>query len=64
MPEDPLLRHGAGLLGLTPQECVFIDDLEVNVTAAEAVGMTAVLHADPAATVARLGEILSLPLTG
>ena len=63
-PEERIFRHTAGLLGLTPQECVFIDDLEVNVTAAEAVGMTAVLHDDPAVTIARLGDILGLPLTG
>jgi putative hydrolase of the HAD superfamily len=62
-PEERIFWHAVGLLGLTPEECVFIDDLEVNVVAAEAVGMTAVLHTDPAATVARLGEILDLPLT-
>ena len=63
-PEERIFRHTAGLLGLTPQECVCIDDLEVNVAAAEAVGMTAVLHDDPVGTVTRLGEILGLPLTG
>ena len=63
-PEERIFRHAAGLLGLAPEECVFIDDIEVNVAAAEAVGMTAVLHGDPAVTVARLGEILGLPLTG
>jgi putative hydrolase of the HAD superfamily len=63
-PEERIFQHAVGLLGLTPEECVFIDDLEVNVVAAEAVGMTAVLHDDPAVTVARLGEILGLPLTG
>jgi putative hydrolase of the HAD superfamily len=63
-PEERIFRHTAGLLGLAPHECVFVDDLEVNVAAAEAVGMTAVLHDDPAVTLTRLGEILSLPLTG
>ncbi len=63
-PEERIFRHAAGLLGLTPKECVFIDDLQVNVAAAEAVGMTAVLHTDPATTVARLGDLLGLPLTG
>jgi putative hydrolase of the HAD superfamily len=63
-PEERIFLHAAGLLGLEPAECVFIDDLKVNVTAAEAAGMTAVLHADPAVTLARLSEILGLPLTG
>ena len=63
-PEERIFRHAVGLLGLTPQECLFIDDLEVNVAAAEAVGMTAMLHNDPAVKLTQLGDILGLPLTG
>ncbi len=63
-PEERIFRHAAGLLGLGPAECVFIDDIEVNIAAAEAVGMTAILHHDPAATLARLSELLGLALTG
>jgi putative hydrolase of the HAD superfamily len=63
-PEERIFRHAAGLLGLAPAQCVFIDDIEVNVAAAEALGMTAILHHDPAATIARLGELLGLSLTG
>jgi putative hydrolase of the HAD superfamily len=63
-PEERIFRHAAGLLGLEPAQCVFIDDIEVNVTSAEALGMTAILHHDPAATIARLGELLGLRLTG
>ena len=40
-PEERIFQHAAGLLGLDPGECVFVDDIEVNVAAAEAVGMTA-----------------------
>jgi putative hydrolase of the HAD superfamily len=43
---------------------VFVDDIEVNTKAAEAIGMTAILHHDPVATLARLGELLGLALTG
>jgi putative hydrolase of the HAD superfamily len=60
-PEERIFLHAAGLLGLAPAECVFVDDIEANVTAAQAVGMTAVLHSDPAATVARLSDLLGLP---
>jgi putative hydrolase of the HAD superfamily len=63
-PEKRIFRHAAGLLGLDPAECVFIDDIEVNIAAAEAIGMTAILHHDPAATLGRLGELLGLALTG
>ena len=63
-PEERIFRHATGLLGLDPGECVFVDDIQVNVAAAEAVGMTAILHTDPAATLTRLGGLLGLPLTG
>ena len=63
-PEERIFRHAAGLLGLESAECVFIDDIEVNVSAAEAIGMTAILHRDPAETLTRLGELLGLALTG
>lgn len=62
-PEERIFLHAAELIGLAPSECVFIDDLEANVAAAEAVGMTGVLHDDPFATVARLSDLLGLPLT-
>jgi len=40
-----------------------VDDIQVNVATAEAVGMTAILHTDPVTTLARLGGLLGLPLT-
>jgi putative hydrolase of the HAD superfamily len=59
-PEERIFRHAVGLLGLDPAECVFIDDIEANVQAAEALGMTGVLHTDAAATAGRLAELLGL----
>ncbi len=61
-PEERIFRHAIDLLGLEPGECVFIDDLEANVTAAEAVGMTGVLHSDAVTTMARLSELLGVML--
>jgi putative hydrolase of the HAD superfamily len=63
-PEERIFRHAAGMLGLDPAECVFVDDIDVNIKAAEAIGMTAILHRDPAETLTRLGELLGLALTG
>jgi len=62
-PEERIFWHATGLLGLDPAECVFVDDIQVNVATAEAVGMTAILHTDPAATLTRLGGLLGLSLT-
>jgi putative hydrolase of the HAD superfamily len=63
-PEERIFRHAVELLGLAPHECVFVDDLQANVSAAEAVGMTGVLHREPQDTVAQLGELFGLRLNG
>jgi putative hydrolase of the HAD superfamily len=61
-PEEGIFRHTAALLGLEPQECVFIDDVEANVTAAQAVGLAALHHRESAATLAQLADLIgSLP---
>jgi len=60
-PEERIFQHTASLLGVDPQECVFIDDIEANVLAAEALGMTGLWHTDPADTTARLTALLHLP---
>ncbi len=62
-PEEGIFLYAAQTLGLTPQSCVFIDDIEANVNAAEACGMTGVLHTDAAATAAALQDLLGVPLT-
>jgi FMN phosphatase YigB (HAD superfamily) len=61
-PEPQIFLHAAQLLGLKPQECIFIDDLEANITAAEETGFTGVLHRGAAATAERVSELLDLPL--
>jgi putative hydrolase of the HAD superfamily len=62
-PEEGIFLYAAQTLGLTPQECVFIDDIQVNVTAATACGMTGVLHTEAAATAAALQDLLGVPLS-
>jgi putative hydrolase of the HAD superfamily len=61
-PEEGIFLHAARALGLTPAECVFIDDLGENVAAAAACGMTGVLHTETAATAAALQDLLGVPL--
>jgi putative hydrolase of the HAD superfamily len=43
-PEPEIFLLAARRLDLKPEQCVFIDDLELNVDGARAVGMTALLH--------------------
>jgi putative hydrolase of the HAD superfamily len=61
-PEERIFRHAASLLGLEPRECVFIDDVQANVIAAEAIGLVGLHHQEPEPTIARLAELLGLPL--
>jgi putative hydrolase of the HAD superfamily len=61
-PEEAIFLHTAKGLGLEPEQCVFIDDLEANVAAAAACGMTGVHHTEAAQTVAELQDLLGIPL--
>jgi putative hydrolase of the HAD superfamily len=61
-PEEEIFRHAARALGLAPQECVFIDDVEANVAAAQACGMTAVHHTEAGVTTAALRDLLGVRL--
>jgi epoxide hydrolase-like predicted phosphatase len=62
-PEPEIYRLGAERIGLPPEACVFVDDLRENVEGAEAVGMRAIRHRDPAETIAELEDLLGLTLT-
>ena len=60
-PEERIFRHAAGLLGLHPGQCVFIDDIEANVDAACALGMVGIHHREPQSTAATIKDLLGLP---
>jgi epoxide hydrolase-like predicted phosphatase len=61
-PQPEIFLLGAERAGVAPEQCVFVDDLRENCAGAEAVGMTAVLHRDPAETVAQLELLLAVGL--
>ena len=61
-PEPEIFELAARQVSREPGDCVFVDDLRENCAGAEALGMTAILHRDPAATIARLEELLGLKL--
>lgn len=61
-PEPEIFRHVADLLGLPPEQCVFIDDIEANITAAQACGMTGVHHVEAAQTAAEVEDLLGIKL--
>jgi putative hydrolase of the HAD superfamily len=61
-PQPEIYLLAAERLGVAPADAVFVDDLRENVAGAEAVGMTAVLHRESEATIARLEELLGVEL--
>jgi putative hydrolase of the HAD superfamily len=61
-PEPEIYQYVAALLRLEPAECVFVDDLSVNVRAAVEVGMVGVHHRCYDDTVAELEAVLGVSL--
>jgi putative hydrolase of the HAD superfamily/hydrolase len=62
-PEPEIFRLAADRLGLEPAECVFVDDLQLNVDGARAVGMTAILHTEYDETRRALETLFGADLT-
>ncbi|MGW5878602.1 HAD family hydrolase [Nocardiopsis terrae] len=58
-PEERIYLHTCERMGLSPRDCVFIDDLEHNVATAESLGMTGILHTDVASTRRKLSRFLA-----
>lgn len=61
-PERGIFGLTCDRLGLAAHDCVFVDDLEVNVSAAVDLGMTGVVHRSYEETAAQLEELFGLPL--
>lgn len=61
-PQPEIYLMAANKIGVEPSDCVFVDDFRVNVEGAEAIGMTAILHRDPAKTVEELERHFEVPL--
>ncbi|WP_031162483.1 HAD family hydrolase [Streptosporangium roseum] len=61
-PEPRIFEHALGRVGLAGPECVFVDDMEANITAARGLGIVGVHHRDPELTIAELERLFSVPL--
>jgi epoxide hydrolase-like predicted phosphatase len=61
-PDPEIFLHAAALLGLPPDACVFVDDLEQNAEGARAVGMDSIVHRSARFTVPKLEDLLGVPL--
>jgi putative hydrolase of the HAD superfamily len=59
-PDEAIFLLAAERLGVPAGACVFVDDLEANIAAAEALGMTGVTHRGPEQTLPRVAELLGV----
>jgi putative hydrolase of the HAD superfamily len=63
-PQPEIYRLAAERIAEPPERCVFVDDLRENCAGAEAVGMTAILHRDPAESIQRIEELFGIKVAG
>jgi epoxide hydrolase-like predicted phosphatase len=61
-PAPAIFTLGAQRVGLAPEACVFVDDLAVNLPAAQALGMATVHHRESALTQTALQPLLGVAL--
>ncbi len=63
-PQPEIYRLAAERIAEPPESCVFVDDLRENCAGAEAVGMTAILHRDPAESIRRIEDLFGIKVAG
>ena len=61
-PEPRIYRHAAAAVGLDVTECVFVDDLQVNIKAAVELGMVGILYRDYDVAAIELEALFGVPL--
>jgi putative hydrolase of the HAD superfamily len=62
-PTPAIYRLGAEAVSLSPQQCIFVDDLPFNLKPARELGMATVHHTDSSKTIAELQQLLEIALT-
>jgi putative hydrolase of the HAD superfamily len=61
-PDAAIFEHALEVIGLPGPECVFVDDIDHNIHAAEKLGIVGVHHTDVPSTVAELERLLGVSL--
>lgn len=62
-PEPRFYQIACERLGVRPEECVFLDDLGVNLKPARAMGMTTIKVVDPVVALAELESVVGFSLS-
>ncbi len=62
-PSTRMYELGAERAGVSPEDCVYVDDLPFNLTPAEELGMAVIHHTDAAKSVPEMEALLGIPLS-
>ena len=63
-PDPRIYRHTCDLLDVTPEQCVYLDDLGINLKPARDMGMRTIKVGDPDTAIAELEAMVGIPLRG
>lgn len=63
-PDPRIYRHTCDLLDVLPQDCIYLDDLGINLKPARAMGMRTIKVGDPDEAIAELEAMVGVPLRG
>jgi putative hydrolase of the HAD superfamily len=63
-PDPRIYRHACDLLGVQPEECVYLDDLGINLKPARALGMRTIKVGDPDVAIDELEAMVGIQLRG
>ncbi len=61
-PDPRIYRHACDLLQVAPEQCVYLDDLGINLKPARAMGMRTIKVGDPDRAIAELEAMVGIPL--
>jgi putative hydrolase of the HAD superfamily len=63
-PDPRIYQYACDLLGVGPEQCIYLDDLGINLKPARAMGMRTIKVGDPDAAIAELEAMVGIPLRG
>ena len=63
-PDPRIYQHACDLLGVKPEDCVYLDDLGINLKPARALGMRTIKVGDPDVAIDELQAMVGIPLRG
>ena len=61
-PDPRIYQHACDLLGVKPEDCVYLDDLGINLKPARALGMRTIKVGDPDLAIDELQAMVGIPL--